>query len=265
MLGGATRQWALGMGLVVVAIGTAECATHRGALLVPPRGEWPTYGGTYANARYSPLDQITPDNVSRLRIAWRWTSPDQALRDRDPPLETFANEGTPVMVNGMLYVSTSLSQVAAIDTVTGRTLWVYDPEVYAAGTPANLGWVHCGVASWSDGQERRIILGTGNGWLIALDAHTGQPIPAFGDHGRVDLTEGLGRPVVRAFYSVASPPVIVRDTVIVGSSIHDGSWRRGMPPGDVRGFDVRTGRQRWIFRAVPQPREFGNETWENES
>lgn len=264
-LGGATRRWALSVVLVAAAIGTAQCATSRGSFLVPPRGEWPTYGGTYANARYSPLDQITPDNVSRLRIAWRWQSPDRALMERDPPLETFLNEGTPVMVDGVLYVSTSLSQVAAIDAATGQTIWVHDPKVYTAGTPANFGWVHRGVGYWTDGQDRRIVLGTGNGWLIALDARTGQPIPSFGDNGRVDLTEGLGRPVIRSLYSVTSPPVIVRDTVVVGSSIHDGSWRRGMPPGDVRGFDVRTGRQRWIFHAVPQGGEFGNETWEDDS
>jgi quinoprotein glucose dehydrogenase len=251
--------------LVAVAIGTTDCATSGRSFVIPSGGEWPTYGGTYANARYSPLDQITPDNVSRLRIAWRWTSPDHALMDRDPPLETYLNEGTPIMVEGVLYVSTSLSQIAAIDAATGRTLWLHDPQVYAAGTPANFGWVHRGVAYWSDGQDRRILLGTGNGWLIALDARTGKPVASFGGDGRVDLTEGLGRPVLRSLYSVTSPPVIVRDTVIVGSSIHDGTWRRGMPPGDVRGFDVRTGRQRWIFHAVPQHGEVGHETWQDDA
>jgi quinoprotein glucose dehydrogenase len=169
------------------------------------------------------------------------------------------------MVDGTLYVSTSLSQAAAIDAVTGQTLWVHDPQAHARGRPPNFGWVHRGVAYWADGEDRRILFGTGHGWLIALDARTGRPIPSFGDAGRVDLTEGLGRPVDRATYAVTSPPLIVRDTVIVGASIDDNVWRPGMPPGDVRGFDVRTGRQRWIFHAIPRRGEPGHDTWEPEA
>jgi glucose dehydrogenase len=123
----------LSVALIAAAIGTSECATIPHSLGGPPRGEWPTYGGTYANARYSALDQITRDNVSRLQIAWRWTSPDHAVMDREPRLETFLNEGTPIMVDGTLYVSTSLSQAAAIDAATGHTLWVYDPQAFALG------------------------------------------------------------------------------------------------------------------------------------
>lgn len=232
----------------------------------PTDGEWPSYGGTTANARYSPLDEISAENISRLRIAWRWASPDQALLERDPALKTWLNEATPVMIGGVLYVSTSLSQVAALDAASGRTLWVHDPEVWRAGTPANRGWLHRGVAHWAGGGRRgRVFHASGNGWLIALDGATGRPVEGFGDGGRVDLTAGLGRPVERALYSATSPPVVVGDVVIVGSSIHDGQWRLPMPPGDVRGFDARTGRQRWIFHTVPQAGELGNETWEGGS
>jgi glucose dehydrogenase len=231
----------------------------------PPRGEWRSYGGTPTNAKYSPLDQVNAANVRQLRIAWRWTSPDHGVMERNPRIETFVNEGTPVMIGGMLYVSTSLSQVAAIDALTGRTAWVYDPKIYEAGTPANLGFVHRGVAHWTDGREARIVVGTGNAYLIALDAKTGQPISTFGTSGRIDLTEGLGRPVNRRHYTVTSPPTIVGDIVIVGSSIQDWPSRKDMPPGDVRGFDVRTGKHLWTFRTVPRDGDVGTETWENES
>ena len=96
------------------------------------------------------------------------------------------------MVDGVLYVSTSLSQVAAIDAATGKTRWVYDPETWKNGTPSNNGFVHRGVAYWADGDDRRILFGTGDGYLICLDAQTGKPIPTFGRDGRIDLTEGIG-------------------------------------------------------------------------
>ena len=96
---------------------------------------------------------------------------------RIPSIETFVNEATPLMVGGVLYVSTSLSQVAAIDAATGQTLWTHDPEVWKLGTPPNLGWLHRGVAHWTDGRDERIFIGTGNAFLIALDARTGSRLP----------------------------------------------------------------------------------------
>jgi quinoprotein glucose dehydrogenase len=240
-------------------------AAPRADLFAPPDAEWRTYGGTYASARYSPLDQITRDNVGQLRVAWRWRSPDHELMDRDPLIETFVYEGTPLMVGGVLYVSTSLSQVVALDAATGQTLWRHDPEVWRLPTPPNHGWVHRGVAHWTDGREERIFIGTGNAYLVALDARTGQAIPSFGVGGRIDLTAGLGRPVNRMLYSVTSPPVVVRDVVVVGASILDYPVTHAMPPGHVRGFDARTGRVRWIFHAIPRAGEAGNETWEQGS
>ena len=166
------------------------------------------------------------------------------------------------MVGGVLYVSTSLSQVAAIDAATGKTRWVYDPETWKNGTPSNNGFVHRGVAYWADGNDRRILFGTGDGYLICLDAKTGKPIATFGQQGRIDLTQGLGRPVNRRLYGVSSPPIICRDVVVMGSKVHDFPLEKEMPPGDVRGFDVRTGKQQWLFRSVPGEGEFGNETWD---
>jgi quinoprotein glucose dehydrogenase len=231
------------------------------------RGEWPTYAGTYASAKYSPLDQITPANVGELKVAWRWVSPDHAVRAANARIDpSWYHEGTPVMVNGVLYTSTSLSQVAAIDAGTGRTKWVFDPEAWKLGMPTNNGWLHRGVAYWRDGEDERVIMLTVHASMIALDARTGRPIGTFGDKGVVDLVAGLRRPAnPRWIYGNTSPPVIVRDVIVVGSSILDYPVTGGLPPGDVRGFDVRTGKLVWTFRSVPEPGEAGNETWENDS
>jgi quinoprotein glucose dehydrogenase len=233
-------------------------------------GAWRAYGADYASTKYAPLDQIDRNNVGSLRVAWRWDSIDNAMLAANPDLRTFVNEGTPLMVDGVLYVSTSLSQVAAIDAATGSTLWTYDPGTYKDGTPANVGFVHRGVAYWEEGSDRRILYATGDAYLIALDAATGRPVPSFGQDGRVDLTQGLRRPVDRSLYAVSSPPVICRGVVVVGSTVLDpfAIYKmpgKEMPPGDVRGFDVRTGAQRWVFQTIPQPGEYGNETWENDS
>ena len=121
------------------------------ALIVIPAdasetGEWQAYGSDKASTKYVPLDQINEDNVKNLRIAWRWNSPDNALVESNPDLWTMVNEATPLMIDGAIYTSTSLNLVAAINAVTGETIWVYDPKTYEDGTPANTGFVHHGVS-----------------------------------------------------------------------------------------------------------------------
>jgi quinoprotein glucose dehydrogenase len=232
------------------------------------RGEWPAYAGTYAAARYSPLTQIDRSNARNLHVAWRWKSPDQEIKEANPKVgPTRANESTPLMVGGVLYTSTSLSQVAAIDATTGETKWVFDPKVYenGLGIPANDGWLHRGVAYWRNGDDERIVMLTAFAQMFALDARTGKPVPTFGSDGRVDLAQGLRRPVDRDYYTMSSPAVIVRGVIVVGSSIMDWWKKRPSPPGDVRGFDVVTGKLLWTFHTVAQEGEPGVETWQNGS
>jgi glucose dehydrogenase len=226
--------------------------------------EWLIYAGDKASSKYSPLTQISADNLSQLKIAWTWRSAEEEVA-KAHHLKTWAWEATPLMVDGVLYVSTSLSQVAAISAATGETHWVYDPETWKNGTPSNNGFVHRGVAYWVDGKDRRILFGTGDGYLICLNAETGKPIPSFGHEGRIDLTRGLGRQVDRHLYGVSSPPIICRDVVVMGSKVNDVPLVPEMPPGDVKGFDVRTGKLQWIFHAIPRAGEFGNETWKGDS
>ena len=168
------------------------------------QGEWPAYAGTYAASRYSPLTQIDRTNAKNLHVAWRWKSPDMAVKEANSSVgPTRAHESTPLMVGGVLYTSTSLSQVAAIDAATGVTKWVYDPKIYenGLGIPANLGWLHRGVAYWRNGEDERIIMLTAFAQMIALDAKTGKPVPGFGNDGRIDLTQGLRREVDRDYYT----------------------------------------------------------------
>lgn len=232
------------------------------------QGEWPAYAGSYASARYSPLTQINRDNAKDLHVAWRWKSPDMAIKAANPAIgPTRANESTPLMVGGTVYTSTTLSEVAAIDAATGDTKWVFDPKVYenGLGIPANDGWLHRGVAYWRNGDDERIIIATAFAQMIALDARTGKPVASFGTDGRVDLAQGLRRPVDRDYYTMSSPPVIVRGVIVVGSSVMDWWAHRPSPPGDVRGFDVVTGRLLWTFHTVAQAGEEGVETWQNDS
>ncbi|MCH7960502.1 MAG: pyrroloquinoline quinone-dependent dehydrogenase [Candidatus Hydrogenedentes bacterium] len=249
----------LAVGLVIGSLPLAAVAQQGAA-----DGQWRHYGGDHGSTKYAPLDQITAQNVADLEIAWRWTSPDEAIAKANN-----VRHGrfvvTPLMVDGVLYVSTGLSQVAAVDAGTGETIWVHDPKAYKRGRPTNVGFQHRGVEYWTDGEDERIIIATGTRQLIALNAKTGEPYPDFGDGGWVDLGKGLGRAINERNLGYNAPPIVVGDTIVLGSIISDTPGTKTMPPGYVRGFDVRTGAQKWSFHTIPQQGEFGNETWKDDS
>ena len=134
------------------------------------RRDWPTFGADGAASRYSPLDQIDRDNFQQLEIAWRWESISGAVAAANPRVRPGEFKVIPIIVDGIVYVATEISQVAAIDAGTGETVWSYDPESWRAGRPANIGWQHRGVAYWSDGEEARIFIATQDRRLLALDA-----------------------------------------------------------------------------------------------
>ena len=177
------------------------------------------------------------------------------------------------MVGGVLYFNTPASVGAAVDARTGAMLWTYNPKSYEAGTTTmTLRWNQRGVAYWSDGKEARVYWGTGDGYLIGVDAKTGRPVAGFGKNGRVDLMEGLPRAKRGAkdfqnqlTYSVQSPPIVVGDLIITPASISSIIINKEQIPGWIRAYDVHTGQLRWTFKTTPGPGEFGNDTWKNGS
>ncbi len=197
--------------MTVLLAGSTSLTAQQG----PANGQWPYYGGDAGSTKYSALDQITAENVSTLKTRWFWGSPETARIKENRRLGSFAYESTPLLIDGVLYVSSSHSDVIAVDPVTGKQIWAYDTGSWKAGRPTNLGFVHRGVAYWADGDDKRIYIATGDAHLVALAASSGEPILEFGEKGRVDLTKGLRRPVSRRLYAVTSPPIVCRDTIVV--------------------------------------------------
>ena len=142
-------------------------------------GEWLYYGGDQGNTKYSALDQINASNAKNLKVVWEWQSPDDVIAKGNRALTPFLNEQTPLVVDGVMYVTTSFAQAAAIDPVSGETLWTFDSESYKAGRPTNLGFVHRGPTYWRDGDDAREDRPTHAKKLWTLDANTGQPAAGF--------------------------------------------------------------------------------------
>ena len=266
-------------------------------------GEWRSYAGDVKGTKYSPLDQIDASNFSDLEVAWRWTLVDGFVSRTMPdgsewwaPLEDIveslvadtpnlyrtghapnynAFQSTPLMIGGVLYFNTPLSQGVAVDAVTGETIWVFNPKSYEEGTTTMTGtWRQRGVTYWTDGEEdERIFWGTGNGYLVCVDAKTGQPCADFGEGGMVDVMVGVPRAnreerdyLNAMLLGIHSPPIVVRDRVIHGSHVADRRVTKEAVPGWVRAWDVKTGEHAWDFHTVPNGTdEFGVETWLNDS
>jgi quinoprotein glucose dehydrogenase len=225
----------------------------------PPRGDWPAYGGGSGGTHYSPLAEITRDNVARLRRAWVYRTGDY-FRDRG------RFEANPLVVDGTLYLSTPMGTVIALDPARGVERWRFEANL---DTRADYGdFANRGVATWRDRIRsaatcrRRVFVATVDARLIALDGTTGRPCIDFGDRGTVDLAHGLRHaPAYHWEYGVTSPPAIIGDLVVVGSAVAD-NQRVDAPEGIIRAFDARTGVLRWSWDPIPRsPEDSGYDTW----
>jgi quinoprotein glucose dehydrogenase len=245
--------------LVAVTVAGLALATPlrvRGATaaLAPEQREWRTHGGDPGHTQHSRLAQIDTTNVARLKPAWTFNTGDARADGRSQI------QCNPIVVDGVLYATSAGLKAVALDAATGRELWRFDP--FAAGAEAHSLGVNRGVVVWGRGAERRVLFSAGQ-YLFALDAATGRPIDGFGDHGRVDLRDGLGRESKALekglFVLSTTPGAVYRDLLILGTRVHEGPGPSA--PGYVRAYDVRTGAVRWTFHTIPRPGEFGYETW----
>jgi quinoprotein glucose dehydrogenase len=228
-----------------------------------PPVDWPVWGGDLGSTHYAALADINTKNVSQLKEAWVWKTGETPLEEYGTRPGMF--EDTPVMLDNVVYVTTPYNKVVALDPAKGTVIWSYNPKSYVDGQPANgTGYVHRGIAIWRNAKEGRVFLNT-RYRLISLDAKTGQPVKSFGDNGVVDLSQGLVWQINKMHYSETSPPVVYKDLVIIGNGVGDRLTYKNDPPGDVRAFNVHTGKQLWSFHTIPQKGEVGNETWGNDS
>ena len=254
----------------------APPAVHQAA--TAPDVGWSFYGGDAGGTRWSPLADITRANVARLQPAWTISTRDLEHKMGDQgPQAGCANchrgstkfEATPLQVGGMLYLSTPLNRVVALEAATGKERWRFDPKL-KLNIDRNEGFVSRGVALWRDARAaeqvacaRRIFFATVDARLFALDAADGRPCTTFGNDGTVRLDVGVGRVQVGQ-YGVTSPPVVAGDVVIVGSAIGDNRLVE-MEHGTVRAYDVRTGALRWAWDPIPRSASTpGYETWSPE-
>jgi quinoprotein glucose dehydrogenase len=244
------------------AIAIVSSAVLLGAQSQPPvMIEWAYSGSEQSQTKYSAAAGMTPANVSRLELAWQWRPNERPLPDETRPGNF---QGTPLMVDNVLYLSTSFNRVVALHAETGAELWAFDPKAYLDGPGINLYYQHRGVAFWREGNESRIFMNS-HDRLFSVDAKTGQLVTSFGQDGYAMLREGLKNHEKKIEMRQSSPPVIYKNLVIVGSSIPDRLQYMGDPPGTVQAFDVRTGKRVWVFSTIPSPGEFGNETWQQDS
>ena len=252
--------------LFVLATTGWTAPTSAQAPAAAPDGEWRVYGGTPDHARYSPLAEIDANNVGDLEVAWRWSAADFG------PSPEARNASTPLMVDGVLFVTAgSRRAVVALDAGDGSEMWRWEPDEEGRldGAPRiNSGR---GVTYWSDGAgDARILVVTPGYQMAALDAETGRPVPTFGKAGTVDLMadhrQREGVPLAGTI-GASAPAVVVNDVIVVGSAQHVGYFppSRVNTPGDVRGYDVRTGEHLWTFHTIPEAGEPGRETWGEDS
>lgn len=216
---------------------------------------WAVTGGTKEGIRYSTLDEITPGNVKDLQVAWEYHTGDADTVNHSQI------QCNPIIVNGILYGTSPQLKVIALDAATGKEKWVFDPKK-PGKSMTQTDFIlnnNRGVTFWTNGVEKRILYVAGS-FLHALNAETGLLIQSFGKEGKIDLHEGLGREVSSLYVAATSPGIIYKNLIILGTRVSEGT---DAAPGHIRAYDVRTGKQQWIFHTIPSPGEFGYDTWED--
>jgi quinoprotein glucose dehydrogenase len=215
-----------------------------------PSADWPAYLGDRANSHYSPLKQINTTNITQLQVAWTYQS-GGARPDGRSQIQC-----NPLIIDGVLYGTSPLSVLFALDAATGQELWRFNP-LRGGGDHQALG-VNRGVVYWADGADRRILYSAGS-TLFAVNAADGKIISSFGNAGRVNLKSGLGRDANQLYVVATTPGIVFRDLIIMGSRVAEGPGPSA--PGHIRAYHIRTGQMAWIFHTIPQPGEVGHETW----
>src|SRR5881296_3384548 len=230
--------------------------------------EWRSYGADVGNTHYSPLDQINASNFSKLEPAWHFKT------DNLGPRPEFQYEGTPLIANGVLYATGGTRRaVFALDAATGELFWTHSEREGTRGANAPRQLSGRGLSYWTDGRDERILYVTPGYRLVALDARTGNRISGFGKDGIIDLKQGVvygtGQQIdlETGDAGLHSTPAVVKDVVIVGMSMKEGMTVKthNNAKGQVRAFDVKSGKLLWTFNTIPRPGEFGNDTWLNNS
>ena len=229
-------------------------------------GEWRSYAAEPGSTKYSPLDQINKDNVKNLRIAWRFSTANLG------PRPDYNMQSVPIVVNGVMYVQAGTRRtVVALDPVSGEMLWMWRMDEGKRGAAAPRQGSGRGLAYWTDGKgDERIVTVTPGYHLVQLNAKTGIPVASFGRNGVVDLKTEIDQPGINletADIGLNSAPALGNNVIVVGAAHLPGGAPRTKEnvKGYIRGYDVRTGKRLWIFHTIPQPGEFGNDTWLNDS
>ncbi|ULQ54602.1 PQQ-binding-like beta-propeller repeat protein [Flavihumibacter fluvii] len=218
---------------------------------IEPYNTWPVYRGDKGSSGYSSLSQINTGNLDKLELAWTYHSGDAREGNRSNI------ECNPIIVNGMMYVTSPKLKLVALDPETGKEIWTFDPFLNQEATGVNRG-----VTYWSDGKKDKRIFFSAGPYVYALQADHGNLVSGFGDSGRIDLRIGLGRDPVKLSVWSSSPGIIYKNLLIQGSALEEGY---NAAPGFVRAYNVQTGKVAWTFNTIPQPGEFGYDTWEKNS
>ena len=237
-----------------------------------PSTDWPTFGNDPGGQRYATLTQINPKNVTTLTRAWTYhmkpanyvaptvsggPTPPPGAPPRGPRRRNPESQAVPLVINGVMYLTTAYRRVVALEPETGKQLWEYEVKNGEAATR--------GLEYWAGDKQTppHLFFGTSDGRLIALDLKTGQPVDGFGTNGAVDMKIGVMNGYNEAFYGLSSPPIAFKNLIITGGHTQE-SPSLGSS-GDVRGWDAKTGKLMWTFHTVPHPGEAGHDTWEGES